>query len=675
MRRIQKIFFSIIFSWIFLSLVFSASLFGAEPGSEKKVIVLGIDGMDPELLTKFMTQGLMPNFQRLLERGGDFKKMQTTIPAQSPVAWASFITSANPGRHGIFDFIHRVPETFELYLSTSKTIEPKGGKIRLGTWLFSFKSAQLKNMVGEAPFWKELVKRKIPVIIFRVPSDYPPIPEAGWQMSGMGTPDLLGTYGTFSYYTDNPPENADEITGGEVYPTFPKNNLAQNYLYGPKNPFRLNQKKPFEIIGGEKYYNYRQLKIPFKVYIDPENPVAKIVIQDKEIFLKVGEWSDWVEVKFELIPHLKYLYGMVKFYLKELRPDFKLYVSPINIDPAHPAQPIFEPPEYGEALVRELGLFYTQGMAEDTKARTYDVLNDKEYWRQSQMVTKDWFRALGWHLDHFEQGFLFFYFSTLDLGQHMFWRYIDPKHPLHQKAIEEGDLDHPIETLYQQMDRALGMVLEKVDENTTLIVISDHGFASFRRCFNLNSWLLDNGYLYLIDPSKREETEYFDNVDWGRTRAYGLGINGLYLNLEGREFNGIVPKWQEDMLLRELKEKLEALVDPLTGEHPIKNAYIAKEVFKGRYVGTVAPDIILGFRRGYRASWETTLGKFPKEWFTNNTDPWSGDHCIDPTEVPAVLLANKKILKPDPAIWDIGPTVLKEFGIQIPERMEGKPIF
>jgi len=649
---------------------------GADP-SGKKVIVLAIDGMDPALLKVFMDQGRMPNFSRLAATG-DFKTMRTTIPAQSPVAWASFITSQNPGRTGIFDFIHRQPKDFpfggSIYLSTSVTREPERGKITLGSWQFATRSAKIINMVAGRPFWDSLTDARIPVRIFRVPSDYPPYPGPAEQFSGMGTPDLLGTYGTFSYYTDNPPENSEDVTGGEIHPTFPKNNLAENFIYGPPNSFRLDQNKPWDEINGKKYYNYRKLKIPFKVYLDADNPVAKVAVSGKEIFLKQGEWSGWVQVEFEVIPHLKHLPGMVKFYLKEIRPDFKLYVSPVEIDPGTPAAPIYSPESYGEALVKDLGLFYTQGMAEDTKALTYGVFNDREYWEQSQQVTADWFRAFRWHLDRFDSGFLFFYFSTLDLGQHMFWRYIDRKNPLYSKTLESG-LASPVEKLYQEMDLALGLVLPKLDQDTTLIVISDHGFAPFNRQFNLNSWLLDNGYLFLIDPGRREKTEFFENVDWGRTRAYGLGINGLYLNLQGREGNGVVPPEQADQLLRELKSKLEALVDPKTRKTPVKNAYLSKDVFTGPHLGTVAPDIIIGYRRGYRASWETTLGEFPKEVFADNLDPWSGDHCIDPTEVPATLLTNKKILSQDPALWDIGPTVLKELGVPAPKEFEGRPIF
>jgi len=656
-----------------LPLVFSCARTG-KVVSGKKVLVLGMDGLDPFLLQKFMAQGLMPNFARLLAQGGDFKIMQTTIPAQSPVAWASFSTGANPGRTGIFDFIHREPKNFELYLSSSRTIEPTGGKIKVGSRIFSLKSAKVENLVGEKPFWDRLTDAGIPATIYRVPSDFPPFSGPARQLSGMGTPDLLGTYGTFSYYTDYPPENSKEITGGEVYPTFVKNNLAENFIYGPDNSFLLDPNKPYEIRGGERHYNYAKLKIPFKVFIDPLNPVAKIVVQDKEIFLKEGEWSDWVELKFELLPRLKHLPGMVKFYLKQVKPDFKLYVSPVNINPRDPALPIFSSEEYGRALVDKVGLFYTQGMAEDTKALTYGIFNDQEFWTQREMVTADWFRAYRWHLDNFQAGFLFFYFSTLDLGQHMFWRYHDPENPLHLKALQQG-LVMPLEKLYQEMDTALGMAAAQLDEDTTLIVISDHGFAAFNRGFNLNSWLLDNGYLFLIDPAKRDETDYFDNVDWGRTRAYGLGINGLYLNLEGREGTGIVSPGQADQLLKELKAKLESVVDPKTREHPIKNAYIAGEVYKGRFVGALSPDIVLGYRRGFRASWETTLGKFPKEWIVDNTDPWSGDHCIDPTEVVATLVSNKKIKKSDPAIWDIGPSVLQELGVPVPEGLDGKPIF
>ena len=640
------------------------------------MLVLGIDGMDPRLLRQFVGEGLMPNFQRLMQQG-DFRPLGTSIPPESPVAWSNFITSTNPGQHGIYDFIHRDPEkSAGLYLSTSRTVDPQESKsFALGKWVIWLAGGKVELLRDQQPFWKYLSDAGIPVTVYKIPAEFPP--EAGRSriFSGMGTPDILGTYGTFSFYTDNPPANSKDMSGGDVYPTFPKDNVVEAVLRGPKNTYRLDEKKPYEKIGDREQRNYTKAELPFKVYLDADNPSAKIVIGDAELLLKQGEWSGWVPIRFELVPHLLHLPGMVRFYLQEVRPDFKLYVSPVNLDPTDSALPLSNPKAYAQELGEAVGRFYTQGISEDNKARSNKILNDDEYWKQSQDVFAESRRLLQYHLDHFQGGMLFFYFSALDLGQHMFWRLHDPSSPA-WNAEASARLGDPIKKLYTQMDEVLGTALKYVDANTTLIVMSDHGFAPFNRSFQLNSWLLDNGYLYLRDKDKRKETEYFDNVDWGRTRAYGLGINGLYLNLYGREWGGIVMTGEErEALLKELQEKLEAVVDPKNGGHPIKKVYRADQVYHGPHVEKVAPDLIVGYARGYRASWETTLGGFPEGLLSDNQEAWSGDHCIAADEVPGVLLSNKKISAAAPSLLDLGPSILQEFGIAAPAPMEGKPVW
>jgi len=646
----------------------------AETG--KRVIVLGIDGMDARLLKQLVAEGTMPHFQRLIQEG-DFRPLGTSIPPESPVAWSNFITGMNPGMHGIYDFIHRNPEKWlDLYLSTSRTVDPPESKsFALGDYVIWLAGGKVELLRDQWPFWDYLAERGIPVTVYKIPAEFPPEAGKARVFAGMGTPDILGTYGTFSYYTDNPPANAKEVSGGDVYPTFPKNGVAEMVLHGPKNTFRLDPEKPYLRSGRGKQRNYAKAELKFRVFLDAENAAAKIEIADAELVLNQGEWSGWVPIEFELVPRLLHLPAMVRFYLKEVRPDFKLYVSPINIDPVDQALPISNPPEYGRELAEAVGRFYTQGISEDNKARSHNILNDDEYWQQSQDVLAESLKLYRYHLDHINRGLLFFYFSALDLGQHMFWRLHDPTSPAWD-AEASARLGDPIRQLYFQMDEVLATALQRVDPNTTLIVMSDHGFAPFNRAFQLNSWLLENGYLYLRDRSKRQETEYFDHVDWGRTRAYGLGINGLYLNLYGREWSGIVmPGEEREALLQELKEKLEAVVDPATGEHPIKVVYRADQVYHGPHVEKVAPDLIVGYAYGWRASWETTLGEFPEGLFSDNKEAWSGDHCVAAEEVPGVLVTNRKIAAEAPTLMDLGPTILKEFGIEPPKQMEGKPVF
>ncbi len=602
-------------------------------GRTDKIIILGIDGMDPGLAMRFMKEGQMPHFQKLMQSGG-FRPLGTSLPPQSPVAWSNFITGMNPGGHGIFDFIHRHPAAFVPYLSTTR-IEAAKRNISLGQWQIPTSAGKIKLLRHGRAFWEILEEHDIPAVLFKMPSNFPPVEGKSKSISGMGTPDLLGTYGTFSYYTDVPPADADKFGGGKVYPVQVIDNKINTSLVGPVNTFRKDNENA---------------KIPFTVYRDAINPVAKIVIQDKEILLKSGEWSEWLHVKFEMLPYLQSVSGICRFYLKEVFPNFKLYVTPINIDPKEPALPI-STNGYAEELFAEVGPFYTQGFPEDTKALTHGVFSDDEYWVQAKMVLQERRRLFEHEFDKFNDGLFFFYFSSVDQDSHMLLRMIDEKHPLYDpKASPE--VKNAIRFLYQQMDDVLARTLEKVDRHTTLIILSDHGFAPLYREFHLSRWLVTNGYTVLLDPSQKDEGEFYNRVDWDKTRAYALGLNGLYLNLRDREFNGIVDPFEAAKLATEIKEKLQLARDPKNGNKIIRQVYKPNEAYAGDYV-TEAPDLVIGYEPGYRISDVATLGKFPGQQIEDRKDKWSYDHCMDPSSVPGVLFSNKKIAAENPALEDL----------------------
>ncbi len=627
--------------------------------SSRNVMVLGIDGMDPHLLKMFLRQGKMPNTQRLIAMGG-FSPLITSIPPQSPVAWANFITGMNPGGHGIFDFIHRDPATFIPYLSTSKTTPPSK-TVCLGNWVVPLSSGKVELLRKGTAFWNVLEDHGIDCTVFKVPSNFPPEASKARTLSGMGTPDILGTYGTFSYFTEEPLDKAKkDMGGGKAFPIAVKGNKVEAALVGPRNAFRKEQPKS---------------TVPFTVWLDPTNPVAKVEVQGRELILQEGEWSDWVEVKFEMVPYVEQVSGICRMYFKAARPYFKLYVSPININPADPAMPISTPSDYARTVANEVGYFYTQGMPEDTKALSNDVLTDSEYLQQAEFVLNERLRLYDYELSRFRGGFFFFYFSSLDLNSHMFWRTLDPHHPLFRADLAK-EFGWFIPSIYQQMDTVIGKAMKRMDDRTTLMVMSDHGFVSFRRGFNLNTWLLNNGYAELIDPLSQEETEFFDNVDWRGTRAYGLGINSLYLNVRGRERMGIVsPGAEAESLIDELAQRLTGVRDPLTGEQVITRAYRPSEVYTGPYVA-VAPDLILGYNRRYRSSWDTILGKYPREEFVDNDDKWSGDHCMAHVFLPGVFLSSKKFeAERNPALYDLAPSILGEFGIAKPGNMVGQSVW
>ena len=625
--------------------------------SDLRLIILGIDGMDPQLLHRFMREGKMPNFAKL-EAQGDFRQLTTSIPPQSPVAWSNLITGMNAGGHGIFDFIHRDPKTLGLFFSASRVEGPKHA-IRLGSWAIPLGGGSAEQLRKGVAFWQLLDQHGVPNTVFRIPSNFPPVAAKGKTLSGMGTPDLRGTYGTFSFYTDDPAAVAGPVEGGQVIPVLVENSRVTANLIGPDNSFRKGSPAAEE---------------PFSVAVDPLESVAKVTVQGRQFVLREGEWSDWVRVEFHLIPFFASVKGMCRFYFKQAHPRFQLYVSPINIDPADPALPISTPSRYSRFLTDEAGEFHTQGIAEDTKALSDGVLDDDEYLRQARTVLAEHRRIFDAEFPRFNRGVFFFYFSSLDLNSHMFWRLMDPNHPEYDATLAAQN-GSAIEDFYEQMDQVLGEVLPRLDEHTTLLVLSDHGFAPYYRSFNLNTWLLDNGYIKLKNDASRNSSEPFANVDWTQTRAYGLGLNGLYINLRGRENNGIVePGAAADSLMLEIRAKLLAVQDPRAKLPVITRVDLASEAYQGPYARE-GPDLIVGYNRGYRAGWQTILGAFPPEELEDNTNPWSGDHCMDYTLVPGVLLSNRKIVAEAPALTDIAPTILEEFGIAKAKGMIGRSVF
>jgi predicted AlkP superfamily phosphohydrolase/phosphomutase len=625
--------------------------------AQKKIIILGFDGMDPHLVDVWMKQGKLPAFQKLKSMG-DSRSLRTSDPPQSPVAWSNFITGMNPGGHGIFDFLHRDPETY--FPISSAAASSEGQKtISLGNYVFPISGGKVEQIRQGKAYWQYLEDHGIPATLFKIPSNYPPVPTKQKTLSGMGTPDMLGSSGgIFNYYTNQTARINEDIGGGRIHEVYVIGNQVEAKLPGPENTFKKD--KP-------------ETSIDFKVYIDPVNPVAKIAIQDQEFILKEGEWSGWKKVSYGLIP-TQSVSGICMFYLQEVRPEFKLYVSPINIDPSDPALPISTPGSYAKELEKKFGFFYTQGLPADYAALSNDVLDEEEFLYQEDIVLQERREMYEYELSNFDSGLFFYYVSSTDQRQHMFWRLLDKSHPTYDEKLASkfGDT---IERIYRTADEILDKAMQKADKDTIIMAMSDHGFTTFRREFNLNTWLKKSGYLHLINDSKEGRNEFFLNTDWSRTRAYALGLNSLYVNERGRESEGIVSKGEEkEILVREIAEKLEKYEDPETGERPILKASVAKDILQGSLVDT-APDIFIGYNRGYRASWATPLGNAPEGITQDNMDKWSGTHCIAPDITPGIFFTNRKIKAESPALYDLTATILDIFNIDIPDDMIGKPVF
>jgi predicted AlkP superfamily phosphohydrolase/phosphomutase len=325
-------------------------------------------------------------------------------------------------------------------------------------------------------------------------------------------------------------------------------------------------------------------------------------------------------------------------------------------------------------LYARLGQFYTQGMPEETNALRDGVFTDDDYLAQVALVQEDSRAMLALALDRFDAGdATFVYLSDIDLQCHMLWRHADPKdpargHPARDPAVAAKH-SHDIEHFYEDVDAVLGHVRERLPEGTLLLVMSDHGFQPYTRKFSLNAWLRDRGYLVLKD-GKRTGHVGLEDVDWAKSRAYGLGFNGLYLNLVGREAQGSVSAEQAPAVAAEIARALEAERDPKDGGRVVRKAYPAAEAFHGARVAE-APDLVVGYEAGYAGSDPSTLGEIGEVALEDNTGRWSGNHLIDPSLVPGVLLSNRAGIGEGNDLTDVTASVLAHYGLAPQQGMVG----
>jgi predicted AlkP superfamily phosphohydrolase/phosphomutase len=650
----------------------------------KMVIVIGIDGMDPVLSQGMMDEGLLPNLAKLRSAGG-FSPLGTSCPPQSPVAWANFINGAGPGSHGIFDFIQRHPEHQCVpFYGGAETVPGHGGweigdhKVPLDFWPFDHKpDSTVLRRQGE-PFWDFLDADGVPTTFYDLPSNYPPSPSHHGHhrcISGMGTPDLLGSYGTYQYFAEDVPAEGVEEPGGKRTRLSFSSETAKAKLVGPNNGM-LKKPQPIEV--------------EFSIHRDRQADACVIEIQSKRILLKAGQWSRWLKLEFTLTGPTRLMNetvgGICRFFLQAVGDNVRLYVTPINVDPSRPAVPLSEPPSFVTEVSKKRGLFYTTGFKEDynarkNKTRTKDdarrelrpVFDDDEYARQAEMVLEERLALFEQAVDDYDGGLLFFYFSSSDLQSHLFWwDAAAGAHPT--RTDDEAAKGHArIRTLYQRLDRVIGDVVDRYGARATIFVMSDHGFANFGRQFNLNSWLKDFGYL---QPGGHGSIMSMTEEEWSVSVAYGLGMNGLYLNRKGRERHGSLEPGKVEDILEEIKKRLlEEAVDPDNNNAPvIRGVYRSDEIYQGNATA-LAPDLIIGYARGYRVSWESCQGELTPEVLSNNEQAWSADHCADALEVPGVLWCNKPFRAESPSLVDVAPSILAEFGRAVPATMSGRSIF
>jgi predicted AlkP superfamily phosphohydrolase/phosphomutase len=618
----------------------------------RRLVIVGFDGQEPTLTDAFLRAGHLPHFARLAATGC-YHRLRTTSPPVSPVAWSSFATGTDPGRHGIFDFIDRDPRTYLPRISSTR-IGTVTRALTLGPFRIPLGKPVIRLLRKSPPFWSLLGDARIWSTVLRVPITFPPDRFYGAQLSAMAAPDLLGTQGTFFVYSTRPAKAGAKEAGVRIPLAFDAD-LAVTRITGPGNPLKVGEPP---------------LDLEMRLVRDPANRTVTVELPGQRVRLAVGELSEWISLAFRAAPFVK-VRGLCRMQVTELDEHVTLYVTPISLDPERPVMPISHPSYYASYLAKKIGPYSTLGLAEDTGALNDGIVDDETFLKQTWDIEAERQAMFFAALDRLQEGALVCVFDATDRVQHMFWRDIDSSHPA-GRGRDHARRPNAIEEQYRRNDAFLGRVIAQLGDGDLLMVLSDHGFTAFRRGVNLNRWLLDRGLLAL-KPGGDASAEWLKDVDWSRTRAYALGLTGIFLNLKGRERHGIVDPADAAALKAELIAALQALKDPDvkgTAIHSVRDTAVA---YDGPYVDR-GPDLLVGYNTGYRVSWDCASGIVAGPLFSDNLKRWSGDHCIDSDLVPGVFLCSKPINRA-PAIIDIAPTALWLFGVEVPRHVQGRALF
>ncbi len=604
-----------------------------------RVIVLGMDGLDPGIIEPMMQNGELPNFAKLAASGA-YSRLATSNPPESPVAWSTIATGCQAGEHGIFDFIHRDPKNYIPYLSLRKSTQ-------------GFMGPSYQKARKQEGFWKFTSAAGVPTTVIRWPVTFPASEEKvnGRVLSGFGVPDLLGGEGRYTFYTSSPAK--DDPKPGSVVELTWDGQSASTRIQGPAT-------------GRDSF-----AKLDLNIRRAGTDAVTLEIQGATPITVKKGEWSTWVPLRFKIGFSEKV--GDIKFYLTECDANLKLFASPIQMDPSKQAFPFTCPDCFGKELQDQFGIFHTLGMPEQIHPLSDERYDYDAFIAECNAIQAERRKMLDLELSRFDSGLLAFVFDSSDRIQHAFWSMRDPKHPMYDAKVAEKYAD-VIPNVYREMNSVLGSVLARCDAKTALIVLSDHGFNSFRRAVHVNRWLIQNGYMTLKDGNDQPGQDLFKNVDWSRTKAYAIGFTNICINLKGREGQGIVAANDAPALSKEIADKLCEWKDPDSNEALVKQVYLATEIYHGKALAE-GPDLVVGLTPGYRASAQTVLGGAPLNLVEDNKKRWSGDHLIDPSCVPGILFTNQKLGINSPGLTNVAPTVLKCLGVKIPEQMKDPPLF
>ena len=642
-----------------LALVFLGLACGSTPRtSDFRVIVLGFDGVDPDLIQEWKEH--LPNIQKLSQTG-TLLSLGTTNPPQSPVAWASFATGLNPGKHGIFDFLRRDPSTYFPDIGLVEVEKP-----RFLFRLLPIRRARYKSNRRGISFWEHLDQAGFRTTNLRIPVEFPPRPLShGQTLSGLGVPDVRGTWGTFFYL-------ATDITQWDLGDTEFGGRMIE--LEGGDGRFRAGLDGPVD----PREDGVLRLTADVDVELNEDSTAVSIRVQGHEEIVQEGQWSNWFHFQFQAGPLMK-IRGVSRFYVLETFPEIRLYLMPISPDPKASSVPLSYPEDFAASWVESVGNYKSLGWVHETWGLNEEQIGEQifleDLFRNMNLLERMLFETL----QQDDASLVTTVFTATDSVSHMFYRLIDPEHPRYQKDLV-ASYGNTIRRVYQRMDSIIGRVLEVLGEQDILMIVSDHGFHSWSREFNTNSWLLEAGFMALKSGEESGQEvarggSFFPNVDWSRTRAYALGLGHIYINMKGREGQGIVEPGEE---FRELVEAIRTQIleyqDPETNRSVVQNVYLPESIYSGDQIEH-AGDLQLSFKSGYRTSWQTSLGAVPNHVLVANMKKWSGDHSAsDFSDTSGVFICNRPIKEDHPDILDIAPTLYRLFGVEIPSEVDGRPL-
>ncbi len=655
---------------------------------QQKLVILGFDGMDPRLVRKWMDEGRLPNMQKLANRGGGVHPLGTTHSPESPTAWASFATGVNAGKHNIYDFLVRDTATYLPDLGMVTREPPR--------FVFNFipiAKPIIKSIRGGTSFWVTAGNAGVRSSMLTVPVTYPPenVPN-GEMLSGLPLPDIRGTMGTFYYFgTDlSRYEEGNTEFGGILKRLVFDGDVAQTELVGPPNPIVRQQlraaraKTPLSELDKMKIAELEareDVRLPVTVHWNRAGKSATVNIADSSIHLSEHQWSKWINLDFT-INMLVRVHGMAQLYLIGAGPELQLYISPVNWRPDNPPAPMSSPASFSGDIYERVGPYRTLGWAEATWPLNEDRIDEKTFMDDLYRAFDDRAQVILQRIDAKQWDLLVGVIESTDRVQHMMWRLMDPAHPMYDKglAAKFGDA---IERVYRRCDDFVGDVVSRVDAGTPILIVSDHGFHSFRQSVNLNTWLVQEGFMAIQGQQPGEKTlkdlfgggTFWENVDWTRTKAYAMGLGQIYLNLQGREGHGFVAPADSKSVQDDLAARLLTMTDPNTGARMVDAVYKRDDIYKGPFLNN-ASELQIGLADGYRVSWQSTLGGSPPGLVYPNMKKWSGDHgSYDYKQTSGTLISSRPLTGEPLDIMDIAPTVLKYFGLPIPSDVDGKAIF